>query len=121
MSGSRRVDKPWGHELIWANTDRYVGKILHINRGEALSLQYHEVKDETVMVLTGRIEFEHYAEGEAPTRTVLGPLEPFHVTPGTRHRMIALEDTDIIEVSTTELDDVVRLDDRYGREGTNEA
>jgi mannose-6-phosphate isomerase-like protein (cupin superfamily) len=112
------VNKPWGHEFIWANTDRYVGKILHINRGEALSLQYHEVKDETIMVLTGRIELEHYAEGESPTKTVLGPFEPFHVTPRTRHRMTALDDTDIVEVSTTELDDVVRLEDRYGRAGT---
>lgn len=120
MTDSRRVDKPWGHELIWAHTDRYVGKILHIKAGEALSLQYHEVKDETIMVLTGKIEFEHFGEGQEPTVTVLGPLQPFHVTPHLRHRMTAVEDTDIIEVSTTELDDVVRLEDRYGREGTSE-
>lgn len=110
-----RVDKPWGHELIWAQTDRYVGKILHIKAGEALSLQYHRVKDETIMVLTGRLRFEHFADGE-PAKTIeLGPREPFHVTPGLRHRMIAVEDTDVLEVSTTELDDVVRLEDRYGR------
>ena len=115
------VDKPWGHELIWAHTERYVGKILHIKKGEALSLQYHRQKDETVMVLTGKLEFEHYVEGEPPQKTVLEPRRPFHVTPGLRHRMIALEDTDVIEVSTTELDDVVRLEDRYGREGTSKA
>ena len=109
------VDKPWGHELIWARTERYVGKILHIRAGEALSLQYHREKDETIMVLTGRLAFEYFADGEAPTRQELGPREPFHVTPGLRHRMTALEDTDVVEVSTTELDDVVRLEDRYGR------
>lgn len=119
MSDTTTVDKPWGHELIWAKTDRYVGKILHVKAGEALSLQYHEVKDETIMVLSGKMELEHYAEGEAPTKTVLEPRQPFHITPGLRHRMVAIEDTDVLEVSTTELDDVVRLEDRYGREGTN--
>ncbi len=119
MSEPMTVNKPWGHELIWARTDRYVGKILHIKAGESLSLQYHEVKEETIMVLSGRIEFEHYGEGEAPQKTVLEPRVPFHVTPGLRHRMTALEDTDIVEVSTPELDDVVRLEDRYGREGTS--
>jgi mannose-6-phosphate isomerase len=111
----RVVDKPWGYELIWANTNRYVGKILHIRAGEALSLQYHRVKDETIMVLSGKLAFEHFEEGESPKTTELGPREPFHVTPGMRHRMIAIEDTDVVEVSTTELDDVVRLQDRYGR------
>ena len=111
----RTVDKPWGNELIWAQTDRYVGKILHIKAGEALSLQYHHQKDETVMVLTGKMKFEYFAEGQEPQVKVLGPREPFHVTPGLRHRMIAVEDTDVLEVSTTELDDVVRLEDRYGR------
>ncbi len=109
------VAKPWGHELIWARTDHYVGKILHVKRGESLSLQYHERKDETIMVLTGRIELEHFAEGQEPRKTVLEPRQPFHIIPGLRHRMVALEDTDIVEVSTTELDDVVRLQDRYGR------
>ena len=111
------VDKPWGHELIWAKTDRYVGKILHIKAGEALSLQYHRTKDETVMVLTGRMSFEHFADGEPLQVIELTPLQPFHVAPGVRHRMIALEDTDVLEVSTPELDDVVRLEDRYGRVG----
>jgi len=109
------VDKPWGHEFIWAVTDHYVGKILHVRAGEALSLQYHRVKDETVMVLSGRLTFEFFAEGDPPSVRELGPGEPFHVTPGLRHRMIAIEDTDVLEVSTTELDDVVRLEDRYGR------
>jgi mannose-6-phosphate isomerase-like protein (cupin superfamily) len=112
------VHKPWGHELIWARTDRYVGKILHVRAGEALSLQYHCVKDETVMVLSGRLRFEFFAEGEEPRSRELGPHEPFHVTPSLRHRMVAIEDTDVLEVSTPELDDVVRLDDRYGRTGT---
>jgi mannose-6-phosphate isomerase-like protein (cupin superfamily) len=110
-----RVDKPWGHELIWAKTDRYVGKILHIKRGESLSLQYHRQKDETIMVLTGRMKLEHFVDGEEPRSRELGPREPFHITVGLRHRMIALEDTDVVEVSTPELDDVVRLEDRYGR------
>jgi mannose-6-phosphate isomerase-like protein (cupin superfamily) len=109
------VDKPWGHELIWAHTKRYVGKILHVRAGEALSLQYHRVKDETVMVLSGRLRFEFFAEGEAPQSCELGPRVPFHITPGLRHRMVAIEDTDVLEVSTPELEDVVRLEDRYGR------
>ncbi|MBA3454224.1 MAG: cupin domain-containing protein [Deltaproteobacteria bacterium] len=109
------VDKPWGHELIWAKTDRYVGKILHIKAGEALSLQYHRTKDETIMVLTGRMELTYFADGEPPTKRELLPREPFHITTGLRHRMVAIEDTDVLEVSTPELEDVVRLEDRYGR------
>jgi mannose-6-phosphate isomerase-like protein (cupin superfamily) len=115
MTIMRRVDKPWGYELIWANTDRYVGKILHVCANEALSLQYHEKKDETLMVLSGRLRLEFFAEGEPPSVRELGPREPFHVTPGMRHRMVAIEDTDVLEVSTPELADVVRLEDRYGR------
>jgi mannose-6-phosphate isomerase len=121
MAATRRVEKPWGHELIWADTEHYVGKLLHIARGESLSLQYHEVKDETIMVISGRMELEHYRADESPQKVILAPLEPFRITVGMRHRMVALEDTDIVEVSTTELDDVVRLEDRYGREGTTEA
>ena len=113
------VPKPWGHELIWARTDRYVGKILHIKAGQSLSLQYHVKKDETVMVLRGKMAFTHYRDGEAPAVTELLPNQPFHVTPGLRHRMTAIEDTDVDEVSTTELDDVVRLEDHYGRAGTS--
>ena len=112
---TRVVDKPWGHELIWAETDRYVGKILHVKAGERLSLQYHVRKDETIMVLSGRMVFEHFREGEPPVRTELAARQPFHIAPGLRHRMTALEDTDVVEVSTPELDDVVRLEDQYGR------
>ena len=114
----RTVDKPWGHELIWAHTDRYVGKILHINAGHALSLQYHVQKDETIHVLAGRMRFEHFGEGEEPRAVDLAPGQSFHITPGLRHRMVALSDCDILEASTPELDDVVRLEDRYGRAGT---
>lgn len=109
------VDKPWGFEMIWAKTDRYVGKILHIRAGEALSLQYHRVKDETIMVLTGRLLLEFFVDGEPKQLRHLAPREPFRITPGLRHRMIAFEDVDVLEVSTPELDDVVRLEDRYGR------
>lgn len=113
---SRRVPKPWGHELIWAETDRYVGKILHIKAGESLSLQYHERKDETIYVLSGELIFEHGPIGDAPlTRVTLKPGESFRITPHLRHRMSAAIDCDILEASTPELDDVVRLEDRYGR------
>lgn len=118
MTVSKVVDKPWGHELIWAKTDRYVGKILHVKAGEALSLQYHRVKDETIMLLRGRMTLVHFTDGAEPRSEELSPHVPFHITPGLRHRMIAIEDTDIVEVSTPELDDVVRLEDRYGRSGT---
>jgi len=83
------VSKPWGHELIWALTERYAGKILHVRAGEALSLQYHQVKDETIMVLAGRLLFEFFTVGAEPCSQELGPGEPFHITPGLRHRMTA--------------------------------
>jgi quercetin dioxygenase-like cupin family protein len=114
-SAVRRVEKPWGHELIWAHTERYVGKILHIRAGESLSLQYHRIKDETIMLLSGKMRLEHFEEGSAPSATELVPHEPFHIHTGLRHRMVALEDCDVVEVSTPELEDVVRLEDRYGR------
>jgi mannose-6-phosphate isomerase-like protein (cupin superfamily) len=114
----RHVPKPWGWELIWAETDRYVGKILHIRAGHALSLQYHERKDETVYVLTGSMTFEHGPPGDGPlARVTLGAGESFHITPRLRHRMIAETDCEILEASPPELDDVVRLEDRYGRTG----
>jgi mannose-6-phosphate isomerase-like protein (cupin superfamily) len=117
----RRVEKPWGHELWWARTDRYVGKILHVKKGESLSLQYHNVKDETILIQSGHLLFETRAKGETGDlrRVEMKPGDVFHITPGTLHRMTGLEDTDILEVSTPELDDVVRLEDRYGRAGTN--
>lgn len=117
----KKVDKPWGFELWWARTDRYVGKILHVNRGESLSLQYHNVKDETILVQSGRLLLETRpagADGELE-RHELTPGDVFHITPGTVHRMTGLTDCDIVEVSTPELDDVVRLEDRYGRAGTS--
>src|SRR3954469_3354089 len=110
-----RVEKPWGHELIWAHTDRYVGKVLHIKAGHALSLQYHQKKDETVHMLSGRMRFQTGGEGADLCGTVLGAGESFHITPLLRPRMIAETDCDVLEASTPELDDVVRLEDRYGR------
>ena len=118
--GVVRVDKPWGHELIWAKTDRYVGKVIHITAGHALSLQYHDRKDETILLWSGRLLFER-RDGERVSRWEMRPGECVRVTPGTVHRMTAVEDADVIEVSTPELDDVVRLEDRYGREGTTRA
>jgi mannose-6-phosphate isomerase len=109
-----RVDKPWGYELRWATTDRYVGKVIHVDSGHALSLQYHNVKDETILLWTGRIQFEIEENGKRVTREMT-PGDRVHITPGTVHRMTAVEDSDIFEVSTPELDDVVRLEDRYGR------
>jgi mannose-6-phosphate isomerase len=111
-----RVDKPWGYELRWAITDRYLGKVLHVNQGEALSLQYHERKDEWIMVVGGALDLE--LDGEVHR---LGPGDTAHITPGTRHRMTAVEDCDIFEVSTPDMDDVVRLEDRYGRAGTSDS
>jgi quercetin dioxygenase-like cupin family protein len=108
------VEKPWGYELHWAKTDRYVGKVLHVTAGHALSLQYHNVKDETIYLYTGRMLFEFERDGEL-VRREMAPGDVFHVTPKTVHRMTAIEDCDILEVSTPELDDVVRLEDRYGR------
>jgi quercetin dioxygenase-like cupin family protein len=109
-----RVDKPWGYELWWARTERYVGKILHITAGHALSLQYHNVKEETIYVYSGRLMFE-IQEGERLVGREMLPGDRIHVTPSTVHRMIAIEDCDLFEVSTPEVEDVVRLEDRYGR------
>lgn len=115
-----RVDKPWGHELIWAHTDRYVGKVLHINAGQALSVQYHERKDETVHLLSGEMIYWVQLPGDTELRDQqLRTGDSFRITPGTIHYMEAVTDCDVLEASTPELDDVVRLKDRYGREGTN--
>lgn len=118
----KRVEKPWGYEIWWARTDRYVGKLLHINKGASLSLQYHNVKDETMLVQSGRMLVETRGKDETGElrRIEMKPGDVFHVTPGTLHRMTGLEDCDLVEVSTPELDDVVRLEDRYGRAGTTE-
>jgi mannose-6-phosphate isomerase-like protein (cupin superfamily) len=114
----QKVDKPWGYELRWAITERYLGKVLHINKGEALSLQYHERKDEYLYLLKGAIDIELGGDDGKLTTHRMKPGDTLHITPGTRHRMTAVEDTDILEVSTPEIDDVVRLEDRYGRAGT---
>jgi mannose-6-phosphate isomerase len=109
-----KVPKPWGYELHWAKTDRYVGKVLHVKAGHALSLQYHNVKDETIFLWAGKLLFE-IQQGDELTAREMRPGESVHITPHTIHRMTAIEDSDIFEVSTPELDDVVRLEDRYGR------
>ena len=114
--GVVRVDKPWGYELLWARTDRYVGKIIHVNAGHALSLQYHHVKTETVYLASGKVRYE-IKDGDALRSLDLSPGDRLHIPAGTVHRVTALEDADIFEVSTPELDDVVRLEDRYGRAG----
>jgi len=111
----RKVDKPWGYELRWAITDRYLGKVLHLKRGEALSLQYHERKDECQYVVRGAIDMEVGGPDREMTTHRMRAGDTVHLTPGTRHRLTAIEDTDIFEVSTAEIDDVVRLEDRYGR------
>ena len=121
MSGRstiKHVPKPWGHETIWAHTDAYVGKILHIKANQALSVQYHNVKDETVYLLSGQLIYRIW-ENDQPKDVGLKIGEAFRITPGTVHQMEAVTDCDILEVSTPHLDDVVRLKDRYGREGTS--
>ncbi len=115
----RRVPKPWGHELIFASTDRYVGKILHIEKGHRLSRQYHRRKDESLTVLSGVLGLEFGTPPEIERR-IVRPGDAFRVPPGTVHRFVAVETCDLVEVSTPELDDVVRIEDEYGREGTSE-
>ena len=118
---SRKVEKPWGWELIWAHTDAYAGKLLFIRSGHSLSLQFHRVKDESWYVQAGRAEIHLGEAGNAVLATeVVGPGACFRFPPGTVHRVKALEDTTIVEVSTPQLEDVVRLEDDYGREGTSE-
>ena len=115
----RRVDKPWGHELIWAHTDRYVGKTLVIETGRRLSLQRHEIKDESILVVSGRLRlWIEGDDGEIRTEE-LGPGDARHVATGRIHRYEAIERCELQEVSTPELDDVVRIEDDFGREGTN--
>lgn len=118
------VPKPWGHEVIWAHTDKYVGKLLHINAGQSLSVQYHSLKDETIHLLRGEMVYRiresgGTGEGERLVEIPLREGESIRNTPGTVHQMEAITDCDVLEVSTPHLDDVVRLADRYGREGTS--
>ena len=118
-AAARRVDKPWGHELIWAHTDRYVGKVLVIETGRRLSLQRHQIKDETILVRSGRLRLFLEDDDGVVRESELGPGEHRRVPTGRIHRYEAIERCEIIEVSTPELDDVVRLEDDFGREGTN--
>jgi mannose-6-phosphate isomerase len=113
-----RVEKPWGYELRFAITEKYLGKVIHVNRGEALSLQYHEAKDETLLITKGAMDLELMdEEGTMNThRMTVGNV--VRIVPGRHHRMTAVEDCEFFEVSSPEIDDVVRLEDRYGREGT---
>jgi mannose-6-phosphate isomerase-like protein (cupin superfamily) len=116
LKSIQHIPKPWGYELIFAKTDRYVGKILHVNRGESLSLQYHEMKDETLYVVEGELRLTIEHEGDR-RELMLRKGEAFHIPPRLIHRMEAVVDTDVAEVSTPELEDIVRLEDRYGRVG----
>jgi mannose-6-phosphate isomerase len=117
----KKVEKPWGHELIWALTDRYCGKVLFVKAGAALSLQFHNQKDESWLVQSGRAKLELGDAGQKVlNEEVISAGDAFHYRPGTVHRVTAIEDTTILEVSTPHLDDVVRLEDLYGREGTSQ-
>ena len=117
-AGAGRVDKPWGYELRWAVTDRYAGKLIHIDAGHSLSLQYHVQKDETIYVAAGLLDLVlEDGSGRLVTHR-MAPGTSARVRPGRRHRFVAVEDTDLFEVSSPEIDDVVRLEDAYGRAGT---
>lgn len=118
-NSSRLVTKPWGSELIWAETDQYVGKVIRINRGERLSLQMHEQKEESILVIRGRLRLHSGPDAENITAHILEEGESAHIQPGLIHRFEALDDTELVEVSTPQLMDVIRLQDDYGREGTN--
>jgi mannose-6-phosphate isomerase-like protein (cupin superfamily) len=119
--GTGRVDKPWGYELRWAITDRYLGKIIHVDAGQQLSLQYHVQKDESILVLRGELDLVlEDDEGDLRVHR-LGEGMSARIRPGRRHRFRAVGDVDLVEVSSPEIDDVVRLSDDYGRAGTSEA
>jgi mannose-6-phosphate isomerase len=116
----RHVVKPWGYEIWWAVTDQYVGKILHVNKGHRLSLQYHEQKDETSYLLFGRLLLVQGASVDSLTEREIVPGQAWRVRPGLIHTIEAREDSDVLEASTPFLDDVIRLKDNYGRQGTTE-
>jgi len=119
--GAGRVDKPWGYELRWAITDRYLGKLIHVDAGQSLSLQYHVQKDEAILVLNGELDLVlEDAQGAVNTHRLSAGMSA-RVRPGRRHRFRAVSDVDICEVSSPEIDDVVRLEDDYGRAGTSTA
>ena len=114
-----RTDKPWGHELLWAKTDQYVGKVLHVEAGQRLSVQYHDRKDESNLVLRGRLKLLRGTSADDLTETIVGEGDCWRNRAGEVHTIEAIEDADVVEVSTPQLDDVVRLEDGYGREGTS--
>lgn len=118
-AGGRLVAKPWGHELVWAETDRYVGKLIAIERGKRLSLQLHRLKDESIYVVSGRLRLHLEGPDGAMSWEDLGPGASARIPTGRRHRFEAIERVELIEVSTPELDDVIRLEDDFGREGTS--
>ena len=119
-SDVRFVAKPWGHEVIWAHTEHYVGKVLHIKAGQALSVQYHNQKDETIHLLRGEMIYRvDFKDGRGLVEVPFSVGESYRNTPGVIHQMEAVTDCDVLEASTPHLDDVVRLTDRYGREGTS--
>ena len=111
----KRIDKPWGYEVWWAHTEKYVAKILHINEGESLSYQYHEVKDETIYLQSGRMLLEIEEPDSEREQLTLTPGDSIRIMPLTKHRMTAIEECDVLEASTPEVDDLVRLEDKYGR------
>ncbi|MFQ5477093.1 MAG: cupin domain-containing protein [Candidatus Binatia bacterium] len=115
---AERIDKPWGFELVWAHATGYVGKLIHIDAGQALSYQYHRRKEETILVLRGVLKLYVSEDDTEPVLLRLSPGESFHIHSGLRHRFEAEEEVELVEASTPELDDVVRLKDRYGRAGT---
>jgi mannose-6-phosphate isomerase len=117
-AAQRRVEKPWGNELIWVLTDRYCGKVITIETGRRLSLQYHDRKDEAILVLAGRLRLHIEDDAGAMTTRDMGPGESAHVPVGRRHRFESVERVELVEVSTPELDDVIRVEDDFGREGT---
>jgi len=112
---AQKIDKPWGYELLWAKTKDYVGKVLFVRKGEALSLQYHEQKEETLFIESGECWIETGPDKNNLSKVVFSPGDVFHITPRTLHRIVAISDVRIFEVSTPQLSDVVRLEDRYGR------
>lgn len=119
--GAGRVDKPWGYELRWAITERYLGKVIHVDPGHALSLQYHVNKDESILVLRGELDLVLEDEnGELATHR-MGEGTSARILPGRTHRFVAVTGVDLLEVSSPEIDDVVRLSDDYGRAGSSEA
>jgi mannose-6-phosphate isomerase len=115
MQAVKKIDKPWGHELVWAETAGYAAKVLHIQRGHRLSLQYHERKDETILVYAGRLLLVLEDDAGHLQEIPMAAGDAHHIPVGRQHRMIAIEDCEVFEVSTNHLDDVVRVEDAYGR------